>query len=536
MYDYFKEHFNSIVSYIGLTILICLTGFITSVGVGRVDLIFPVDSAFITAIPMALTFAFVRLIMMIFSNVFNWVMSYLIFYDKKEIEPRELMIVANNHDTGIIQSFKILLTKSKIPPLLRIVVFMIALVGTFELFIGFAISTTTIPGSLSIKSENFNADPLKPCAGAEGGCPTLLQSKFRFQWLQGASDVMVNGISQQLSMHWGDLVDDEKVVMVATTDNNTNINYKLVQAENEIIPAFSLSTMCYDYPETYPIQGSVGFHDLNITKPTPLFELIKTIQVDSGLEGRWMGEIIKLEQDNLNETTRMTLNFVQILHTNSSCDGNYDIAGNLQICRPTKGLHISCLMNTHVEYVEYITAGCDTCGTRGISNKRVEYSSPKPVYGDFMHNSLASYGGHILIPQCTDTDNLGCLAHNTNNVDLVKNKFIELLRGITASGVIARRILLSGKGIEIPVQILIKGETGVRLEIGGGYWITILIMSILCVFGIGYWQFIRYKEIKGHQIPQISIEWLIFNVKDTDNCIRNDNGLIKYNNGTFSHP
>ncbi|CAB5396226.1 unnamed protein product [Rhizophagus irregularis] len=101
------------------------------------------------------------------------------------------MAVANNQDTGMLRAVKLLLTERKVPLVLRIIIFMIALVGTLELAIGFAISTTTIPGSLSIKSETFNADPLKPCADEDGGCPALLQSKFRFQWLQGASDVMV---------------------------------------------------------------------------------------------------------------------------------------------------------------------------------------------------------------------------------------------------------------------------------------------------------------------------------------------------------
>jgi hypothetical protein len=290
--------------------------------------------------------------------------------------------------------------------------------------------------------------------------------------------------------------------MVGTTDNDTDVNYKLVQADDEIIPAFSLTTICYDSSSTelpnFP--GSTSFHNLTIPKPTPLSELIQSVQTDSGLEGRWMGEVINLEQDNVNETTRITLNFVQILPLDSSsCEGNFDIAGNLKLCRPTKGLQISCVMNTHVEYVEYITAGCKTCSTRGITGTRREkYSSPKPVYGEYMHGLLASYGGSILIPQCMDTVNFGgCLAHNTTSVDLVKDKFVELLRGITASGVIARRILLSGKGEEMNVQLLIKGETGVRIKFGIAYWITILSMTILCFFGIAsYWFFTIYRNFQ----------------------------------------
>ncbi|CAB5189727.1 hypothetical protein RhiirA5_373011 [Rhizophagus irregularis] len=441
-------------------------------------------------------------------------------------------MVINNQKTGKLES---MLSRKSVPlVVLRIIIFIIALVGTLELIIGFSLSTTTIPGSLSIKSEKFNADPLKPCADRDDGCQELLLFKFRFQWLQGASDVMVNGISKQLSMHWGDLVDGERVMMVATTDNNANTIYELVQTKLENIPSFALSNT--SKPE-YKIQGYTGFRDLvNVSKPIPLFDLIDTKQANSGLEGRWIGEIIKLEQDNLGETTRITLNFTQILPINSSCDGNIEKASNLQICCPTKGLQISCLMNTHAEYVEYITAGCDNCLTRGFNNERVNYTIPKPVIDGFIFNFLASYGGHIMIPQCKDTVNFGgCLAPDTNNVDLVKDKFIELLRGITASGVIARRILLSDKGEEKPVQLLIKGETGVKLVIGKGYWITILILNILCFLGVASWQFIKRKKLKGQKISQISIEWLIFYAKDTENGIKKANGLIaKTTNDCFT--
>ncbi|CAB4402687.1 unnamed protein product [Rhizophagus irregularis] len=520
----FKEYYDSIVTYFGMIILIFLSGFTTLIGIERVDLVFQRDSALITAIPIVLTYVLLHLTMRIFSNVFNWVISYLLIH-------KNIMIY--NQKTE--KSHWSMLKKKKFPlVVLRIIIFIIALVGTLELIIGFALSTTTIPGSLSIKSEKFNADPLNPCADGDGGCQELLQFKFRFQWLQGASDVMVNGISKQLSMHWGDLVDGERVMMVATTDNNPNTIYELVQTNLENIPSFALSTKC-NTPNTskpeYKIQGYTGFSDLvNVSKPIPLFDLIHTKQANSGLEGRWTGEIIKLEQDNLGETMRITLNFTQILPINSSsCDGNIEIAGNLQICRPTKGLQISCLMNTHAEYVEYITAGCDNCLTRGFNKERENYSIPKPVIDGFIFNVLASYGGHIMIPQCKDTVNFGgCLAPDTNDVDLVKDKFIELLRGITASGVIARRILLSDKGKEMPVQLLIKGETGVKLVIGKGYWITILILNILCVLGVASWQFIKRKELKGQKIPQISIEWLIFYAKDTENGIRKDNGLIRY--------
>ncbi|CAG8774931.1 7394_t:CDS:2, partial [Funneliformis caledonium] len=150
--------------------------------------------------------------------------------------------------------------------------------------------------------------------------------------------------------------------MVATTDNDTGVNYKLVESKKERIPAFSLTTLCN---QNTHFPDSSSFHNISLSAPTPL---IQAIQADSGLE-------------------------VQISVANSPCEGSIEIVGGLQLCHQTKGVNVVCLMNTHVEYVDYITAGCDTCNTRGITNlNRVEYSSPKPVYGDFMHTALASYG------------------------------------------------------------------------------------------------------------------------------------------------
>ena len=56
------------------------------------------------------------------------------------------------------------------------------------------------------------------------------------------------------------------------------------------------------------------------------------------LEGWWMAEVINLEQDNLIETTQITVNLVQISPLNSSCEGSVDIAGKFQSSRPTKGI------------------------------------------------------------------------------------------------------------------------------------------------------------------------------------------------------
>ncbi|CAG8656388.1 11891_t:CDS:2, partial [Funneliformis caledonium] len=95
---------------------------------------------------------------------------------------------------------------------------------------------------------------------------------------------------------------------------------------------------------------------------------------------------------------------------------------------------------------------------------------------------LASYGGHILIPHCSSDNSVGgCLTQNDKSVDQVRNQFVQLLRGITASGVMARRILLAGEGIDMPVQNLVKGVIGEKLEFGMGYWLTTIVVSGLLI-------------------------------------------------------
>src|SRR5436190_9270982 len=115
----------------------------------------------------------------------------------------------------------------------------------------------------------------------------------------------------ELSVNWGDVVDGERIVMAAVSDGDTTITYKLVQAEKETIPAFSLTTVCNSLLNLPNFPGSVSFQKLNISSTqTPL---VQAVQADSGLENRWMAEVIDLEQDNLLETTRISVNLVQIL-------------------------------------------------------------------------------------------------------------------------------------------------------------------------------------------------------------------------------
>ncbi len=114
--------------------------------------------------------------------------------------------------------------------------------------------------------------------------------------MKEASDVMMNGISKKLSMNWGDEIGG-RIMMVATTDNDTSINYKLVKDKKDIIPAFCLTTVCN---KTSIFPESRSFRNLTIPTPMPILEVIKE---ESWLENRWMVEVINLEQDNLNETT-----------------------------------------------------------------------------------------------------------------------------------------------------------------------------------------------------------------------------------------
>jgi len=90
--------------------------------------------------------------------------------------------------------------------------------------------------------------------------------------MQNASDVMINGISKKLSVNWGDMVGG-RIVMVGATDNDTNINYKLVQYEKGTIPAFCLTTVCNKTP-IFP--ESKSFRNLTILRrPTPILDAVK---------------------------------------------------------------------------------------------------------------------------------------------------------------------------------------------------------------------------------------------------------------------
>ena len=96
----------------------------------------------------------------------------------------------------------------------------------------------------------------------------------------------------------GDVLDG-RVVIVAATDNDTSINYRLVQDENKV-PVFCLTTKCNTISN-----NNETFRNLTIQKPTPILEVIKE---DSWLENRWLAEVINIQQDIRNETTQITVN------------------------------------------------------------------------------------------------------------------------------------------------------------------------------------------------------------------------------------
>ncbi|CAG8740869.1 9453_t:CDS:2, partial [Cetraspora pellucida] len=154
-----------------------------------------------------------------------------------------------------------------------------------------------------------------------------------------------------------------------------------------------------------------------------IMNLTEAIEKDLWLENRWIAEVKNLEQDILNETTIMTVNFVQILALNSICDNGIGIdAGKFKLCYSTIGKNITCFMNTHVENVSSVPAGCS--------------------------GNCAAVKGWNLV---------GCVDFNEKNASHVQSRFVELMYGIIASGVMARRSLLSNNGTMKNVKNVEKG-------------------------------------------------------------------------------
>ncbi|CAG8517542.1 9719_t:CDS:2 [Racocetra fulgida] len=387
------------------------------------EMILPVGNALIHGIPLIVTYIITYSVADILNAIFNWFMSN---HPNVQNAPNDddLRLAAANTLNGI----------------------------------SFAIKTTSpTPGLLPTYSNSFNVDPLTPCGPGDESCPELLQDRFRFMWIQGAANVLINGVTKQLASNWGD---------------DLNV--------------FGLSIICNPKdPPNFPGFNNFTRRSLLNTGPmnVTIMNLSKAVEKDSWLENRWIAEVISLEQDSLNETTILTVNFVQILAFNSICEDSIN-AGNFKLCYSTIGKKIPCFMNTHVENVSSVPAGCnDKCaavkGWAGLNDERINYSSPKPVYGDYMHKSLAIYGGHILMPQCIE-NSVGCVNSNENNVSQVQNRFAELMYGIIASGVMARRSLLSNSGIMLNVQNVEKGVAGIKIMFEKGYRITVIAIIVLC--------------------------------------------------------
>ncbi|CAG8527006.1 6649_t:CDS:1, partial [Cetraspora pellucida] len=470
----------------GITVfveLICLT--ITLIWIHKYnEIILPIESVFIHSIPYIVTYVISYSIADILNAIFNWFISKKI---KDTDQYHDLMVAAANSQVlgffTIIQRI-MLIWKYRINKCLAFIM-IFGLIAALTLLLSnitFAISTTPqIPGLMPIYSNSLNIDPLTPCGVGDASCPALLQDRFRFMWLQGASDVLLNGITKQLSVNWGDDPGGERKVMVAVVDNDTSINYKFVKDNKKSVPVFSFSTICnISTPPNFP-GFRTPYHNLTMTDR---INLTLAVEMDSWLENRWIAEVINLQQDDLNETTIMTVNLVKILSLNSKCEGISINTVKSKLCYPEIAKNITCYMNTHVENVESVSAGCkDDCpviGFRFTNSARVNYSSPKPVYGDYMHKSLAIYGGNILIPQCID-NLVGCVNYNENNVSQVKDRFVELMYGITASGVMARRSLLSNNGTIVNVQSVVKGKAGVILKFEEGYYYTVVGLVVLCI-------------------------------------------------------
>ena len=125
-----------LIDFSGLFGLICLTIIITLIGLGVILLHFPVESAFIIAVPMIITYLTVYLMIFTLSVIFNyyvinWVKNKPITYESTLIK------LANSQETGIIQALN-RLRVNIIPIKYRLVGIVVVLIGLLvELGIGF---------------------------------------------------------------------------------------------------------------------------------------------------------------------------------------------------------------------------------------------------------------------------------------------------------------------------------------------------------------------------------------------------------------
>ncbi|CAG8468800.1 6148_t:CDS:2 [Cetraspora pellucida] len=477
---------NFITTSIALVVLIVLVGFIIVFGVGHLKLIFPVGSPLIMGIPLAVTFIILYSITLILSGVFNWWMSYYVSIENRYNNDLTYLVIAGSKDNGFRPAY--VRAKIDIPILLKIIGVIAALTGILNIFIGSSLVPITVPFSLSVYDDTFIADPLVLCvtkniSDNDEPCQNLFQNRFNFRWFREASDVMINGYSNNLSKSWGGkrgVVKDERILMLAAVNNDSNSIYRFVKAadENYSIPIFSMITLC---------NGSVLLDEsnyeylnytrslINLTEAAANETLINAMKGESDkskLDGRWIAEVTKLElEDHHKESTKLTLNFVQILPLDSLCLGSVTVVNPYyKLCRPIIDRSFVCYMNTRVEKVNHVKAACDNdnlCDSGGYSgDSGLIYSSPRPVYNKEIHDSLAIYNGHMLIPQCKDSSNDGCLDPHVNNLTQVRDQFIKLLRGIIASGVIARQKLLADMelGEKMTVETVIRLTTGVILE------------------------------------------------------------------------
>ncbi|CAG8823239.1 40632_t:CDS:1, partial [Gigaspora margarita] len=315
---------NRITISIELICLIFISGWIFAYN----EIILPVGSVLIHGIPYVVTYIISYSIADILNAIFNWFISKQILdreINKEKERYQNLMVTAANSQVpGIFTVFQRLTLIRKYCRenncLDFIIIFgFIAALTTFLSGIIFAISTTPqTPGLMPIYSNSLNIDPLTPCGVGDASCPSLLQDRFRFMWLQGASDVLINGITNQLSVNWGDDPGGKRKIMVAVVDNNTSINYKFVKDNKQSVPVFSLSTIYnISTPPNVP-SFRTPYHNLTMTDR---INLTLAVEMDLLLENRWIAEVISLQQDDLNETTIMTVNLVKILSLNSKCEG-----------------------------------------------------------------------------------------------------------------------------------------------------------------------------------------------------------------------
>jgi len=459
--------------------------FIALIYSDKINLVFPQGSVFVIGIPTLITLTISYFTTSVMNGLFN------LFSSKNSNDLRDCDGIIANKGERINQFINMLVSIKHIKWPSAVGILSIIFGIAMGLGASFSIANISAPNMSLSSSNKFYPDPgnVTGCIpNIDAGCPLSFQSVFRSQWLNGALSVLSNGVQEDLSVNWGDIVEG-RIVMVATANNDTNEVYNTVRSDSANVPAFIVTVNCITSgsdPPKFPCQGDFRpLKDANNELRVPGTQLETYVTNGIELDGVWFAEVYDLQQDRLNETTKLSVNFVYVSPKDGvNCtSSNNETSGDFKLCRDSDLANVTCFMNTHMELGKIILAGdCENkdCSSEGLGlscSSRINSSSPKPVYGDYIHPFIASYEGNILIPKCED--NPGCLYGYVNNrKDEVLGNFSNLLIGIVAEGVLSRRRVLHDINIpSVEVSEVLIGTVGTRL-IFGTIYLSIVIASV----------------------------------------------------------